>query len=592
MHWNLGLPALVLAAFLSIATSAIVGGDEGPVFYAPMAPSLYRNYTDAPKLHFAVISIPLWGHLQSLLAIAEELAHRGHHITVFVERSEWCARLPAGRGLRIDCVGMPAHPDLFTATSLSEMSRASSILGTFAMLFADMFAHHRETLPEYIDAVAAVQAVSPITTFLCDSTTFACASVARLLDVPVVHTLPFTLQLNVGRGLAGYLPGIGTGFPRHMSLPQRMANFGLKFVAAAANSIVVANLNRVRRTWGVPLVCNGFDACGLYDTIITPSLWGLDIPQPLCPNVHPVGALLQRQDRLPALQTPVVDTALRTFLDECEQGVLYVNFGSLSVPTPEMYLRLVTGLRRLPFCIALKMNNASQKQLRSDLAATEQSDVLERVFLSNWFDSSMAILKHPNVFLFISHCGGVSVMEGLEAGVTTVGLPMFADQADVCQRVEEAGIGRTLGHKHRFTALDVEAAVWDTVRNHDHYAGRISRLKRTVEFLGGSAEAASLIELRQHNLLLRRNTSMERCAMLDDSNTAIWLFHTGFYTQCLFLVASVVLCYLPIAWAMGRLAYAMRWARWTHETVILRRASKPVAFTVVPRSYKEGGGWG
>ena len=57
-----------------------------------------------------------------------------------------------------------------------------------------------------------------------------------------------------------------------------------------------------------------------------------------------------------------------------------------------------------------------------------------------WYLQS-SILGHPNVKLFITHCGMHGVMESIYHEVPMVGMPVFIDQVDVLARIVEKGIG-------------------------------------------------------------------------------------------------------------------------------------------------------
>ncbi|PIY71927.1 hypothetical protein COY87_03625, partial [Candidatus Roizmanbacteria bacterium CG_4_10_14_0_8_um_filter_33_9] len=54
---------------------------------------------------------------------------------------------------------------------------------------------------------------------------------------------------------------------------------------------------------------------------------------------------------------------------------------------------------------------------------------------------SPADVGGAEVAAFVSHCGDTSVYESVEALVPIVGIPLFADQPDMCARIVDAGVG-------------------------------------------------------------------------------------------------------------------------------------------------------
>ncbi|XP_038050887.1 UDP-glucuronosyltransferase 2B31-like [Patiria miniata] len=54
------------------------------------------------------------------------------------------------------------------------------------------------------------------------------------------------------------------------------------------------------------------------------------------------------------------------------------------------------------------------------------------------------VMEHVNVKVFVSHGGGFSMYEALWAGLPMVGLPLFEDQMDNLDRLEDRGVGLAL----------------------------------------------------------------------------------------------------------------------------------------------------
>ncbi len=73
------------------------------------------------------------------------------------------------------------------------------------------------------------------------------------------------------------------------------------------------------------------------------------------------------------------------------------------------------------------------------------------------------ILAHPNLKLFITHCGMHGVMEAIYHEVPMVGMPVFIDQVDVLARIQEKGIG--VGLDKWAAADDVRLAIEHVFNN-------------------------------------------------------------------------------------------------------------------------------
>lgn len=75
----------------------------------------------------------------------------------------------------------------------------------------------------------------------------------------------------------------------------------------------------------------------------------------------------------------------------------------------------------------------SQGFLPSDLDSS-------KVIISPWMPQP-AVLGHPAVKVFVSHCGMSSTNEGLAAGKPFLAMPFFADQPINAQHLQDKGVG-------------------------------------------------------------------------------------------------------------------------------------------------------
>lgn len=62
---------------------------------------------------------------------------------------------------------------------------------------------------------------------------------------------------------------------------------------------------------------------------------------------------------------------------------------------------------------------------------------------------------HPNVKLFLTHCGGLSSQEAIHFQTPIVGVPVFLDQQFNAQRLQQRGLGLVL----KFSTLNTNDLV-------------------------------------------------------------------------------------------------------------------------------------
>ncbi|KAL6629477.1 hypothetical protein ACP70R_029242 [Stipagrostis hirtigluma subsp. patula] len=136
------------------------------------------------------------------------------------------------------------------------------------------------------------------------------------------------------------------------------------------------------------------------------------------------------------------DAACLAWLDTQERrSVVYVNFGSHTVVSPEQLAEFAWGLAACghPFLWSIR-----DDAVHGGLAALSQSFAAEavgRCQVTSWCPQEQ-VLRHPAVGCFLTHNGWNSTCESLAAGVPMVCWPGFADQYTNCKYVCEVwGVG-------------------------------------------------------------------------------------------------------------------------------------------------------
>ncbi|KAH8356330.1 hypothetical protein KR084_002380 [Drosophila pseudotakahashii] len=146
------------------------------------------------------------------------------------------------------------------------------------------------------------------------------------------------------------------------------------------------------------------------------------------PNIIEVGGLHLSEPPEPC------DEELQRFLDEAEHGVIYFSMG-------------------LDIMVQFLPENM-QNQLMKSFAQLMQRVVWKNEFFNipnrtkNIYVIGKApqrhVLAHPNVRLFITHGGLLSVMEAVYSGVPMLGLPVFFDQFIIMRYVKQGGMAEIL----------------------------------------------------------------------------------------------------------------------------------------------------
>jgi MGT family glycosyltransferase len=98
----------------------------------------------------------------------------------------------------------------------------------------------------------------------------------------------------------------------------------------------------------------------------------------------------------------------------------------------------------------------------------------------------------PQVDLVITHGGNNTVTEALHHGVPMIVLPLFWDQVDNAQRVDELGLGARLS-THGFEDRELTDAV-DRLVADTSLRDRLAAMSRRIRGTNGTARAAELID--------------------------------------------------------------------------------------------------
>ncbi|KAH8278829.1 hypothetical protein KR018_010144, partial [Drosophila ironensis] len=128
------------------------------------------------------------------------------------------------------------------------------------------------------------------------------------------------------------------------------------------------------------------------------------------------------------------DEELLRFLDEAEHGVIYFSMGQdilVNYLPIEIQEPLLQTLSKLNQRVVWKYDHPKMANKTDNMYVMVKTP-------------QRKILDHPNVRLFITHGGLMSVMESIYSGVPMLGLPHFYDQFGNMHRVQKAGMAEVL----------------------------------------------------------------------------------------------------------------------------------------------------
>jgi MGT family glycosyltransferase len=197
----------------------------------------------------------------------------------------------------------------------------------------------------------------------------------------------------------------------------------------------------------------------------------VDYPRarPLGPTWHNLQASVRTTD--PAWDLP-------ESLREGEGPLLYLSLGSLGSADVELMRKLVAELAGAPFRIVVsKGPQASEFELAANMVGEEflpQTEIL------------------PQVDLVITHGGNNTVTESLYFGKPMVLLPIFWDQHDNAQRIDETGFGARLD-TYRHSGEELTDAI-ERLLGDDELAARLRSTSERLQGAPGTELAADLIE--------------------------------------------------------------------------------------------------
>ena len=405
--------------------------------------------------HFAFIAPPLPGHLNPLLALAGELARRGHRAT-FLHQPD-AARMVARPGIGFHAIGHATHPPGSLDAWIGRMARLNGPWGLRRMI-ADTAAQTDMIARE---APAAMRALG-IDAVVADQMEPGAGLAAEHLGLPFVTT---ATGLPINRE-----PGVP---PPYVSWPYDASERGVwknvggyrvsDWLMKGVGDVVEANAARL----GVPprrRADEGFSP----HAQIAQAVAGIDFPRRELPgSFHYLGPW---RDADGDWTLPNPDA----------RPLVFCSLGSLQGSRAAIFRKVAAVCHAL----GLRVVIAHGGRLDGGEAARLPGDPIVAAYLPQ-----RAVLAQ--CALAITHAGFNTVLDALSFGVPLVAIPLAFEQPATAARLARAGVAEIVSKRAASRALQDAVTRVLTERC---YRDNVARVQVEIAAAGGVTRAADLTE--------------------------------------------------------------------------------------------------
>jgi zeaxanthin glucosyltransferase len=366
-------------------------------------------------LCYGIVTPPAIGHLNPMLALAQELIRRGHRVVLFTVADG--ARLLAGLPLEVVTIGAAAFPPGAVDEAYAALGRLS---GRAGLRFSVTY-FLREQAMLFAELPAAVRAAA-VDVLLVDQLNPAGGAVAEHLGLPFV-TIANALPVNREPAVPPYFTGWTPGRWPWLRWRNRLGNALLDRLTAP----IWRDLQQRRQALGLAPHTRKEDA-------LSPLLQLAQLPEAFdfprerrAPHFHYVGRLADPSGQEPLLREAVAFPWER--LDG--RPLVYASLGTLQNGRPELFEQIAAACAPLAVQLVISLGNPRQpsRTLPGDplvVAYAPHQKLIERAAL------------------VISHAGLNTTLTALGSGVPVLAIPITNEQPGIAARLAWSGAGRVL----------------------------------------------------------------------------------------------------------------------------------------------------
>ncbi|RNF07656.1 putative UDP-glucoronosyl and UDP-glucosyl transferase [Trypanosoma rangeli] len=418
-------------------------------------------------LEFGVVPFPERDRFTMMSGITEELCLRGHKVSVYVPESfmKECLRI-----MGVECVSIGEYNQSYTKEKYG-----AGMLSDLRIFVSNEHTRRNFNIFFALGLKTALKKAHSLPDgLIVDIETWGVDTLARSLHIPSIFlwsSPQWPVQMNPS------FPSPGSGLSVRMSGMQRLKNYFVQRL-----NYWIAKMQNTKMDGSY----ESFETLLYRRHIIAPFVFGLDVAQPFCPNVHSVGFLSPR-----SRETESINSIWMAWMNGCTDGILYISLGYISrFPsewTRALYESVEIFTKNTLMCVLWELPDDMHASLRD-----KNNETRFRIF-SSYLVSQRSILKHKNTKAFLTHCGGTSVYEAVKSGVPILGLGFSPDRMDICVRARNAGLGVVLDKGALHPAYFINEVM--QIKDNLDIFSNLTKIRRMGYVMGGSRRAADVVEL-------------------------------------------------------------------------------------------------
>uniref|UniRef100_A0A7S2TQD2 UDP-glycosyltransferases domain-containing protein n=1 Tax=Lotharella oceanica TaxID=641309 RepID=A0A7S2TQD2_9EUKA len=479
----------------------MAGDSETPLIEAKSAASqMDPDARRSPQLRILFVSVPMHGHINPMVPWMKECRARGHHVLFASHPSK------ASVAERVGADFLPV-PGIVPMSEVKKRSQEGSLCDKLSLPF-DVVASHNGSI---YDMILKLHKAGRIDAIVSDFFVTDAVDAGDKTGVPVFIVNPNAGAFRMHNIDFWGAPSRFTGAHGSMSLWERTIAY-LKTLVIFGLIVPIITLKPRYQRWvrglrALPSGHPGFPTRESRHVYLCPTRLGFEMACLASPLVQYVGVsppekLLSDSD--PHQDIKRLNAKLATWLKEAEGAgdrVVYAAFGSMIELKPDQTLAMYRAFTRLKavrvvWSLKEKQQEELNKLLKRQADAAESKDTSSRVcsdkvFILSWAPQ-VALLKHPLVSAFLTHCGYNSTVESIICQTPMIAYPFFADQPDNATRVVSVGIGV---RAPSLSPDDLAEAINEALKpdNQKRYRAQLKKIRAIMTRGGGSKRVADLL---------------------------------------------------------------------------------------------------